>query len=571
MEARLGSDFSDVRIHVSSQAARSAEAISAAAYTIGSEVVFGQGSFDPASLAGRRRLAHELVHVQQQRQGPVPGTDSGGGVAISDPVDSFEQEAEATAARVVMSAQRVDGRSLRGGHQARPSIQWIGPRTVQRCGGIPCDCAADEQDSVQSDSVGPSTLQSVQRASLTRSHGAADSYQIRPQLGTTTQSTVVQRQADQSAPAPPDGQAVPATDLASADDCTADGGTLTAPVFLLDDGVTPEPKLKDVYDDRDRLVLGTIDTTPNGPVRRVQTALACADYWVWLGPIDGKYGPKTNFTLKKFKREHNLQPAYFDDVGPKTMHCLNKLVADCGPPGPAPTPPGPQPTPPGPGPTPPMPSPFDFHPGVAHNHMPCGKWNEIQIAPESALWISPICALNSAEAVAGSAAVTLAFEDEALNHVIWYLGGIGMDYDEDVNLSNLVKTNTHFQEWLRKFLPSRIPTKGWWAQHFSPGQSDYDDDDIYSSWGTVDRLDVLADYSKRLVYLWFKDRYEWHPYYPGPPDLYTVKSGDEPRPDNCVHAAMVEQKSNPDQSAADYWMIGKATVPFETLKYGPST
>ena len=100
MEARLGSDFSDVRVHTGDKAARSAAAVSAAAYTMGSEVVFGQGSFDPASPAGRQRLAHELVHVQQQRQGPVSGTDSGGGVAISDPADSFEREAEATAARV---------------------------------------------------------------------------------------------------------------------------------------------------------------------------------------------------------------------------------------------------------------------------------------------------------------------------------------------------------------------------------------------------------------------------------------------------------------------------------------
>jgi hypothetical protein len=100
MEARLGSDFSDVRVHTGDKAARSAAAVSATAYTVGSEVVFGHGSFDPASPAGMHRLAHELVHVQQQRQGPVSGTDSGGGVAISDPADSFEREAEAAAARV---------------------------------------------------------------------------------------------------------------------------------------------------------------------------------------------------------------------------------------------------------------------------------------------------------------------------------------------------------------------------------------------------------------------------------------------------------------------------------------
>jgi hypothetical protein len=46
-------------------------------------------------------LAHELAHVIQQRQGPVAGTDPGTGLRISDPRDSFEREAEATADRVM--------------------------------------------------------------------------------------------------------------------------------------------------------------------------------------------------------------------------------------------------------------------------------------------------------------------------------------------------------------------------------------------------------------------------------------------------------------------------------------
>jgi hypothetical protein len=100
MANRLGADFSDVRVHTDAAAARSAEAIGARAYTVGSEVVFGHGCFAPDSHEGLRTLAHELTHVRQQRKGPVPGTDTGGGVAISDPSDSFEREARATAARV---------------------------------------------------------------------------------------------------------------------------------------------------------------------------------------------------------------------------------------------------------------------------------------------------------------------------------------------------------------------------------------------------------------------------------------------------------------------------------------
>ena len=46
-------------------------------------------------------LAHELTHVVQQRNGPVDGTDAGGGVKISDPSDRFERDAVANADRVM--------------------------------------------------------------------------------------------------------------------------------------------------------------------------------------------------------------------------------------------------------------------------------------------------------------------------------------------------------------------------------------------------------------------------------------------------------------------------------------
>ena len=147
MEARLGSDFSDVRIHTGDQAAKSAAAVSAAAYTAGNDVVCGRGYFDPASHEGRQRLAHELVHVQQQRQGPVSGTDSGGGVSISDPADAFEREAKATAARVASGPSPGTPGDPRGHHPDKPPDQLTEGRPVQRCGGMPCGCPADEQAS----------------------------------------------------------------------------------------------------------------------------------------------------------------------------------------------------------------------------------------------------------------------------------------------------------------------------------------------------------------------------------------------------------------------------------------
>jgi hypothetical protein len=66
-EPRFGADFSNVRVHTDAEAADSASALNALAYTTGADIVFGPGQFLPESARGRRLLAHELTHVIQQR------------------------------------------------------------------------------------------------------------------------------------------------------------------------------------------------------------------------------------------------------------------------------------------------------------------------------------------------------------------------------------------------------------------------------------------------------------------------------------------------------------------------
>lgn len=66
MESRFGVDFSGVRIHTDSAAAESAQAVNALAYTVGRDVVFGSGQYQPRTHAGDRMIAHELAHVLQQ-------------------------------------------------------------------------------------------------------------------------------------------------------------------------------------------------------------------------------------------------------------------------------------------------------------------------------------------------------------------------------------------------------------------------------------------------------------------------------------------------------------------------
>jgi hypothetical protein len=83
MEARFGHDFGRVRIHADANAAASAHALGAQAYTVGTDIAFGSGRYAPQTDTGRHLLAHELAHVVQQGAGaadagrlqraPVPG------------------------------------------------------------------------------------------------------------------------------------------------------------------------------------------------------------------------------------------------------------------------------------------------------------------------------------------------------------------------------------------------------------------------------------------------------------------------------------------------------------------
>ncbi len=67
MEGCFGYDFSDVRVHDDERAAATARALDAAAFTVGADVVFGTGRYEPSGAEGGRLLAHELAHVVQQR------------------------------------------------------------------------------------------------------------------------------------------------------------------------------------------------------------------------------------------------------------------------------------------------------------------------------------------------------------------------------------------------------------------------------------------------------------------------------------------------------------------------
>ncbi|NIG07439.1 DUF4157 domain-containing protein [Burkholderia sp. Tr-849] len=83
MQARLGRDLGDVRVHDDPATSRAAAALGAQAFTLGKHVFFGSGRY--RQDAGDALLTHELVHVAQQ-DGSRPGLE---------PTDNPAHEAQA--------------------------------------------------------------------------------------------------------------------------------------------------------------------------------------------------------------------------------------------------------------------------------------------------------------------------------------------------------------------------------------------------------------------------------------------------------------------------------------------
>jgi hypothetical protein len=67
-EPRFGRDFQDVRVHTGAKAADAANAVNAKAFTTGNDLVFGADQYSPHTTEGKRLLAHELMHVVQQKE-----------------------------------------------------------------------------------------------------------------------------------------------------------------------------------------------------------------------------------------------------------------------------------------------------------------------------------------------------------------------------------------------------------------------------------------------------------------------------------------------------------------------
>ncbi|MBB6127734.1 eCIS core domain-containing protein [Mucilaginibacter lappiensis] len=142
-EPRFGHDFSNVRIHTGSVAAKSAQSINALAYTTGNNIVFNSGQYSTESDSGKRLMAHELTHVVQQG-GSIENPSN---LSLKRNTQNNSSEPLKTLTNSSAMVSRADtqavGVTMNLGHSARTGVEFwptnlvdthVGPVTVQ--GGL---------------------------------------------------------------------------------------------------------------------------------------------------------------------------------------------------------------------------------------------------------------------------------------------------------------------------------------------------------------------------------------------------------------------------------------------------
>lgn len=135
-EPRFGCDFSEVRVHTDAKAAESARAVNALAFTVGRDVVFGEGQYAPEKRVGLQLLAHELIHVVQQVRSP-PSAMPQNKPVINELNDPAEQEANQVVHKVLTgdaSSLAIQQKSF--GLQRSVSTLCLAPFDLFTLGGL---------------------------------------------------------------------------------------------------------------------------------------------------------------------------------------------------------------------------------------------------------------------------------------------------------------------------------------------------------------------------------------------------------------------------------------------------
>jgi hypothetical protein len=185
LEASLGRSLGHVRVHTGADADTAARALGARAFAIGPDLFFRDGAYDPSSRDGQHLIAHEVAHVVQ-----VPGAAvaSAEGLAVSQPGDAREREAESFAERFVHGPERGDA-SPPITHAEPPGADaGLAPFAIHQRGGLRdlphargrarctehSSCASNEARRAPCGQPQPHARASTRACSVTRPHSLGD-------------------------------------------------------------------------------------------------------------------------------------------------------------------------------------------------------------------------------------------------------------------------------------------------------------------------------------------------------------------------------------------------------------
>lgn len=120
--------YARARLHTDPAAEKLAAAYGARAVTIGDDVYFGRGQFQPETRAGRELIAHELAHVAQQSRGAGPNQ--------GDPAQAEAEADQAAASQLAGGTARVAAAMPRAPQCDPDPTQAAQPKLVFEAAGL---------------------------------------------------------------------------------------------------------------------------------------------------------------------------------------------------------------------------------------------------------------------------------------------------------------------------------------------------------------------------------------------------------------------------------------------------
>lgn len=126
LEPLFNHRFGDVRIYSDAAAASTADSLHAKAFTVGQDITFAAGRYDPHSPQGERLLMHELAHTMQQQHA---APNKCGTLEVSGRGDSLERNANAIVSSLGHGSARIpavssSGLAIQCEDVSEPEIGW---------------------------------------------------------------------------------------------------------------------------------------------------------------------------------------------------------------------------------------------------------------------------------------------------------------------------------------------------------------------------------------------------------------------------------------------------------------